>query len=109
MSWLQEMLMDIELRRDGGNKAYNQIITGHALGENNARQKKYDIVITGVGKEKIKLIRCISSLSDVSLDTAMNIVEGIPIEYKENILEYEANDIKRQLEEAGATVKLIEK
>ena len=69
-------------------------------------QTEFAVVLTDVGDKKINVIKEVRSITGLGLKEAKDLVEGIPKSLKENINKEEAEKIKKQLEEAGATVKL---
>ena len=69
-------------------------------------QTSFDIELTGVGEKKINVIKVIRSITSLGLKEAKDMVDGAPTIVKEAAVKAEAEDIKKQLEEAGATVTL---
>lgn len=67
---------------------------------------EFDVVMTGFGANKIEVIKVIRSLTSLGLKEAKDMVEGVPSTVKEGITKEEAADIKKKLEEAGATVEV---
>ena len=67
---------------------------------------EFDIELTGVGEKKINVIKVIRTITSLGLKEAKEIVDGAPTIVKEASAKEEAEDIKKQLEEAGATVTL---
>ena len=67
---------------------------------------EFDIELTGVGEKKINVIKVIRTITSLGLKEAKDIVDGAPTIVKEASAKEEAEDIKKQLEEAGATVTL---
>src|SRR5438477_8140171 len=66
----------------------------------------FDVVLTGAGQQKIQVIKVVRALTGLGLKEAKDLVDGAPAPVKEGINEEEANQVKSQLEEAGATVEL---
>ena len=79
-----------------------------AAGDAGAAEEKteFDIELTGVGEKKINVIKVIRTITSLGLKEAKEIVDGAPTIVKEAAVKEEAEDIKKQLEEAGATVTL---
>ena len=66
----------------------------------------FDVVLTGAGQQKIQVIKVVRAVTGLGLKEAKDLVDGAPAPVKEGINEEEANQVKSQLEEAGATVEL---
>lgn len=69
-------------------------------------QTEFDVVMTSFGGNKISVIKAVRSLTGLGLKEAKEMVEGAPVTVKEGAEKAEAEDIKKQLEEAGASVEL---
>ena len=69
-------------------------------------QSEFDIELTGVGEKKINVIKVIRTITSLGLKEAKDMVDGAPTIIKESSAKAEAEDIKKQLEDAGATVTL---
>ena len=69
-------------------------------------QTEFNIELTAVGEKKINVIKVIRTITSLGLKEAKDIVDGAPTIVKEAAGKEEAEDIKKQLEEAGATVTL---
>ena len=70
-------------------------------------QTEFTVVLTAGGDKKINVIKEVRSVrSDLGLKEAKDLVEGAPQNVKENISKQEAEEIKKKLEEAGATVQV---
>jgi large subunit ribosomal protein L7/L12 len=78
-----------------------------AAGDAGAEEKtEFDVILKSVGQAKISVIKTVRSITDLGLKEAKELVDSAPKAVKEGISESEANDIKAQLEEAGAEVEL---
>jgi large subunit ribosomal protein L7/L12 len=66
----------------------------------------FDVVLTGAGAQKIQVIKVVRAVTGLGLKEAKDLVDGAPNAVKEGIAEDEANSIKAQLEEAGASVEV---
>jgi large subunit ribosomal protein L7/L12 len=77
-------------------------------GEAAAAEEKteFNIIMTGFGEKKIEVIKVIRAITGLGLKEAKDMVEGVPSTVKEGISKDEAADIKKKLEEAGATVEV---
>jgi len=69
-------------------------------------QTAFDVVLTSFGGQKIQVIKVVRALTGLGLKEAKEVVEGVPKAIKEGVTKDEAEDTKRQLEEAGATVEI---
>ena len=66
----------------------------------------FDVVLTGAGDKKIQVIKVVRAVTGLGLKEAKDLVDGAPNPVKEGIPQEEADQIKGQLEEAGASVEL---
>jgi len=69
-------------------------------------QTEFDVILTGDGGKKINVIKEVRAITQLGLTEAKALVEAAPKAVKEGISKDEAEKIKKQLEEAGATVEL---
>ncbi len=67
---------------------------------------EFDVVLTAVGDKKINVIKEVRAVTSLGLKEAKDLVEGAPKAVKEGVPKEEAEKIKKQLEDAGATVEL---
>lgn len=67
---------------------------------------EFDVVMTSFGAEKIKVIKVVREITGQGLAEAKATVEGVPAKIKEGISKDEAEELKKKLEEVGATVEL---
>jgi len=67
---------------------------------------EFDVVLTGAGENKVKVIKAVRGITGLGLKEAKDMVEGTPATVKEAASKDEAEELKKQLEEAGATVEL---
>ena len=80
---------------------------GGAVAEEAAEEKtSFDVVLTSFGDQKIQVIKVVRALTGLGLKEAKDVVEGAPKPIKEGVNKDEAEEAKKQLEEAGATVEL---
>jgi large subunit ribosomal protein L7/L12 len=66
----------------------------------------FDVVLTGAGDKKIQVIKVVRAVTGLGLKEAKDLVDGAPNPVKEGVAQEEADQIKAQLEEAGAEVEL---
>jgi len=67
---------------------------------------EFDVVLTAFGDKKVGVIKAVRGITGLGLKEAKDLVEGAPAPVKEGVAKAEAEDFKKQLEEAGATVEL---
>ncbi len=67
---------------------------------------EFDVVLTGFGENKVAVIKAVRGATGLGLKEAKDLVEGVPAPLKEGIGKDEAEALKKDLEEAGATVEL---
>lgn len=67
---------------------------------------EFDAVLTGVGEKKIQVIKVVRELTSLGLKEAKDLVEGVPKPVKEGVSKEEAENVKKKLEEVGATVEI---
>jgi large subunit ribosomal protein L7/L12 len=75
-------------------------------GEAAAEKDEFDVVMTSFGDNKVSVIKAVRGITGLGLKEAKDMVEGTPSTIKEGASKDEAEDVKKQLEEAGATVEL---
>lgn len=107
---VSELIKDIEEKFDvsaAAPVAMAAPAAGAAGGEAEAEAKDdFDVELTGVGEKKINVIKVVRSVTGLGLKEAKELVDGAPSKIKEAAPKAEAEEIKKQLEEAGATVTL---
>ncbi|MDE0757975.1 MAG: 50S ribosomal protein L7/L12 [Pseudomonadales bacterium] len=69
-------------------------------------QDEFEVVLTSFGEKKVNAIKVVRSVTGLGLKEAKELVDSVPSTVKEGASKDEAEDIKKQLEEAGATVEL---
>jgi large subunit ribosomal protein L7/L12 len=69
-------------------------------------QTEFDVVMTSFGENKVGVIKAVRAITSLGLKEAKDMVEGVPSTVKEAASKEEAAGVKKQLEEAGATVEL---
>lgn len=67
---------------------------------------EFDVVLTGFGEAKVGVIKAVRTITGLGLKEAKDAVEGVPSVIKEAVAKGEAENIKKQLVEAGGTVEL---
>ena len=83
-------------------------VAGPAAAAAPAEEEKteFDVILTGDGGKKINVIKEVRAITQLGLTEAKALVEGAPKAVKEGVNKEEAEKLKKQLEEAGATVEL---
>jgi len=71
-----------------------------------AEKDEFDVVLAGFGDKKVGVIKAVRTITGLGLKEAKDMVEGAPTTVKEGASKDEAEEMKKQLEEAGATVEL---
>jgi large subunit ribosomal protein L7/L12 len=108
---LSELLKDFE-EKFGVTAAAPVAVAGPAQGGGGeaapAEEEKdeFDVILTGAGDKKIQVIKEVRALTSLGLKEAKDLVDGAPAPVKEGVNQEEADQIKGQLEEAGASVEL---
>jgi large subunit ribosomal protein L7/L12 len=69
-------------------------------------QTAFDVMLTGAGQQKIQVIKVVRAITGLGLKEAKDVVDSAPAAVKEGIARDEADSIKAQLEEAGASVEI---
>lgn len=77
-----------------------------AAAEAAEEKTEFDVILSGFGANKVGVIKTIRGITGLGLKEAKDLVEGVPSTVKEAISKGEADDIKKQLEEAGASVEI---
>jgi large subunit ribosomal protein L7/L12 len=79
---------------------------GAGEAEASAEKSAFDIELTSAGSSKIPVIKVVKEITDKSLAEAKQMVDSAPVVIKESVPKEEAEELKKKLEEAGATVSL---
>lgn len=77
-----------------------------AGGAAEAEKDEFDVILTGFGDKKVGVIKAVRAITGLGLKEAKDMVESAPSTLKEAVSKAEAEELKKQLEEAGATVEL---
>ena len=107
---LSELVKELE-EKFGVSAATPMTIAAPAIAEKaeqaeEAEKTEFDVVLTGVGDKKIQVIKVVRSVTNLGLKEAKELVEGAPNKVKEGITKEDAENIRKQLEEVGATVEV---
>jgi large subunit ribosomal protein L7/L12 len=79
---------------------------GGAAAEKAPEKTEFDVILANSGADKIKVIKEVRAITGLGLKEAKALVDEAPKPVKENVNKQEAEDIKKKLTEAGATVEL---
>ena len=77
-----------------------------AGGEAAEEKNEFDVILASIGDKKINVIKEVRALTQLGLKEAKDLVESAPAPIKEGVPKEEAEEIKKKLEDAGATVEL---
>jgi len=107
---LSELVEELE-KKFGVSAAAQAVVSApaaHEKGEKieEAEKTEFDVVLTGIGDKKIQVIKVVRSVTNLGLKEAKDLVDNVPNKVKEAISKEDAENIKKQLEEAGATVDI---
>ena len=108
MMEVSELISDIE-EKFGVSAAAPVAVAAAPAGGGEAgsdAKTEFDVVLAAAGQQKINVIKAVRAITDLGLKEAKELVDSAPKPIKEGVSETEANDIKSQLEEAGAEVEL---
>lgn len=92
----------------GVSAAALAVAGGAAAGGAAAAEEKteFDVILTAAGDQKVGVIKVVRAITGLGLKEAKDMVDGAPKTVKEGVSQAEADDIKKQLEEAGAKVEI---
>ena len=91
----------------GVSAAAVAVAAGPAAGGAAAEAKtEFDVILASAGDQKVGVIKVVRAITGLGLKEAKDLVDGAPKTLKEGVSQAEADDIKKQLEEAGAKVEI---
>ena len=105
---ISELIKDIEDKFGVTAAAPVAAVAAPADGDAAASEEKteFDVVLAEIGQQKINVIKAVRGITSLGLKEAKELVDNAPKAVKEGVSQAEADEIKTQLEEAGATVEL---
>ena len=106
---VSELISEIEEKFGVTAAAPIAVAAAPAAGDGEAaveEQTEFDVVLTAPGQQKINVIKLVRGFTSLGLKEAKGLVDSAPKAIKEGVSKAEAEEIKTQLEEAGATVEL---
>ena len=102
---LSELVKEFE-EKFGVSAQATVVAGGGATAEAVEEQTEFDVVLTGAGEKKINAIKVVRAITGLGLKEAKAAVEDAPTVLKESVSKDEAEDFKKQIEEAGASCEL---
>ncbi len=105
---ISELIKDIEEKFGVTAAAPVAAVAGPAAGDGGAAEEKteFNVVLSEIGQQKINVIKAVRGITSLGLKEAKELVDSAPKAVKEGVSQAEADEIKTQLEEAGATVEI---
>ena len=74
--------------------------------EGGAEKTEFDVIVASIGDNKVSVIKAVRAITSLGLKEAKDLVDSAPKAIKEGVSKAQAEDFKKQLEEAGATVEV---
>ena len=107
MSLLEASSLDKELEEELGVRAAAPVAVAAApVAAAEEEKTEFNVILTDGGEKKIQVIKAVRELTTLGLKEAKDLVESAPAAIKEAVSKDEAEDVKKQLEEAGASVEV---
>ena len=108
MMEVSELISEIEEKFGVSAAAPVAVAAAPVAGDGAGAEAKteFDVILKAAGQQKINVIKAVRAITDLGLKEAKEMVDSAPKSIKEGVSESEANEIKSQLEEAGAEVEL---
>ncbi|MGB5209884.1 MAG: 50S ribosomal protein L7/L12 [Gammaproteobacteria bacterium] len=106
---VSELVSELEEKWGVSAAAPVAMAAGPAAGGDAAaaeEQTEFDVVMTSFGGNKVSVIKAVRTITGLGLKEAKDLVEGVPAAVKEGVSKDEAEALKKQLEEAGASVEV---
>ncbi|MDX1304206.1 50S ribosomal protein L7/L12 [Photobacterium sp.] len=105
MSVMQVVELIEAMEEKFGVSAAAAVVAGGAA-EVAEEQTEFDVILTAVGSQKVQVIKAVRGATGLGLKEAKAVVDGAPASLKEGVDKAEAEALKAQLEEVGATVEI---
>ncbi|HCH02460.1 MAG TPA: 50S ribosomal protein L7/L12 [Vibrio sp.] len=106
MSVMQVVELIEAMEEKFGVSAAAAVVAGGATAEAAEEQTEFDVILTAAGGNKVSVIKAVRGATGLGLKEAKGLVDGAPAPLKEGISKEEAEALKAQLEEAGASVEI---
>jgi len=105
---VSELIKDIEEKFGVTAAAPMAVAAGPAAAPAEAAEEKteFDVMLISSGEKKIQVIKVVRALTNLGLKDAKDLVDNAPNAIKEGVAKAEAEDVKKQIEEAGGTVEI---
>jgi large subunit ribosomal protein L7/L12 len=107
---ISELIKDIEEKFGVTAAAPAAVVAGPAAAaapaEAAEEKTEFDVVLTSSGEKKIQVIKVVRAITSLGLKEAKDLVDNAPKPIKEGVSKAEADDIQKQIEEAGGTVEV---
>jgi large subunit ribosomal protein L7/L12 len=106
MSVMQVVELIEAMEEKFGVTAAAAVVAGGAAAEAAEEQTEFDVILTAAGANKVAVIKAVRGATGLGLKEAKGLVDGAPAPLKEGVDKAEAEALKAQLEEAGASVEI---
>ncbi|KMV29537.1 50S ribosomal protein L7/L12 [Photobacterium swingsii] len=106
MSVMQVVELIEAMEEKFGVSAAAAVVAGGAAAEAAEEQTEFDVILTAAGSQKVQVIKAVRGATGLGLKEAKAVVDGAPAPLKEGVDKAEAEALKAQLEEAGASVEI---
>ncbi|OAN16664.1 50S ribosomal protein L7/L12 [Photobacterium jeanii] len=106
MSVMQVVELIEAMEEKFGVTAAAAVVAGGAAAEAAEEQTEFDVILTAAGANKVAVIKAVRGATGLGLKEAKAVVDGAPAPLKEGVDKAEAEALKAQLEEAGASVEV---
>lgn len=106
MSVMQVVELISAMEEKFGVSAAAAVVSGGAAAAEVEEQTEFDVILTAAGANKVAVIKAVRGATGLGLKEAKALVDGAPAPLKEGIEKAEAEALKAQLEEAGASVEV---
>ncbi|WP_407331924.1 50S ribosomal protein L7/L12 [Enterovibrio sp. 27052020O] len=106
MSVMQVVELIEAMEEKFGVSAAAAVVAGGAVAEAAEEQTEFDVILTAAGPNKVAVIKAVRGATGLGLKEAKAVVDGAPAPLKEAVSKEEADALKAQLEEAGASVEV---
>lgn len=104
---LSELIKDMEEKFGVSASAAVAVAAAPAADGAAAEEEKdeFDVILTSFGDKKVPVIKAVRAITGLGLKEAKDLVESAPVPVKEAVAKAEAEDLKKQIEEAGGSVE----
>ncbi|CAH8188030.1 50S ribosomal protein L7/L12 [Vibrio aestuarianus] len=106
MSVMQVVELIEAMEEKFGVSAAAAVVSGGAAAAAVEEQTEFDVILTGAGANKVAVIKAVRGATGLGLKEAKGLVDSAPAALKEGVDKAEAEALKAQLEEAGASVEI---